>query len=98
MRRSDPDHRRHAAEGRAAARVAAELVGIAPPGPLGASPPAHATAVVEAALATLDILGDQGWQALVGQPPGVRTRIAGAPSAVTPSRSGPSCSIRSGRA
>ena len=66
MRRSDPDHRRHAAEGRAAARVAADLVSIAPPGSLGGPAAAHATAVIEAALATLDILGDQGWQPLVG--------------------------------
>jgi hypothetical protein len=74
MRRADPDHRRHAAEGRAASRVAAELASIAPPEALGGLAATHASAVVDAALATLDILGDRGWQPLVGEPPGSDAR------------------------
>ena len=41
---------------------------ITPPGSVGGLAASHAAAVVDAALATLDILADRGWQPLVGQP------------------------------
>ena len=43
---------------------------VAPAGPLGGAAVAHATAVVAAALATLERLSDLGWRAVVGDTPG----------------------------
>ena len=56
MRSAGPDARRSAAEGHAAARIAAELAQVAPPGPLEGMAAAHAAATVLAAIATLDRL------------------------------------------
>ncbi|MBA2300928.1 MAG: hypothetical protein H0W22_09190, partial [Chloroflexi bacterium] len=69
MRRAHPDPRRTAAEGRAAAVTAAEVAEVSTSGPLSGAAEAHATAMVTAALATLDRLADLGWRAVVGEPP-----------------------------
>lgn len=69
MRRSHADPRRAAAEGRAAAVTAAEVAEVATAGPLGGVADAHATAMIEAAMATLERLADLGWRAVVGEPP-----------------------------
>ena len=70
MRDPHADRRRIAAEGRAAAVVAAELAAVSPPGPLEGIAAEHARGVVAAALATLDLLGNLGWRAVVGDGPG----------------------------
>ncbi len=69
MRRSHPDARRAAAEGRAAAATAADVAGVSNPGPLSGPAEAHAAAMVTAAMATLERLADLGWRAVVGEPP-----------------------------
>ncbi|MEO5885014.1 MAG: lysine 5,6-aminomutase subunit alpha [Candidatus Limnocylindrales bacterium] len=69
MRRVHSDSRRAAVEGRAAARVAAELAAVAPAGPLIGMAAQHASAMVAAALATLDRLSELGWRAVVGEGP-----------------------------
>jgi hypothetical protein len=69
MRHPGSDGRRLAGEGRAAARVAADLAAVAPHGTLEGVAAAHAGAVVLAAFGTLETLADRGWQALVGDPP-----------------------------
>jgi hypothetical protein len=38
-------------------------------GPLGGAAEAHATAMLAAAMATLERLSDLGWRAVVGEPP-----------------------------
>jgi hypothetical protein len=63
------DPRRAAAQGRAAAMTAAEVGAATMPGRLSGAAEAHATAMVAAALATLERLGDLGWRAVVGEPP-----------------------------
>jgi len=74
MRRVHPDGRRAAGEGRAAATIAAEMAAAAPaPGLTGAAA-AHASAMVAAALATLERLADLGWRAVVGDSPGAADR------------------------
>ena len=93
------DPRRAVAEGRAAAATAAEVAEVSTPGPLSGAAEAHASAMVAAAMATLERLADLGWRAVVGEPPRrattARAPWPGAPSAVTPSPSGPKASIRS---
>lgn len=69
MRRAHSDSRRAAAEGRAAAVTAAEVADVSTSGPLTGAAEAHATAMIAAALATLDRLADLGWRAVVGDPP-----------------------------
>jgi hypothetical protein len=69
MRHPGSDARRLAAEGRAAAKVSAELATVAPSGPLTGVAAEHASATVAAALTTLETLADRGWRALVGDPP-----------------------------
>jgi hypothetical protein len=69
MRRNHADPRRAATEGRAAAAIAADVAGVSTPGPLSGSAEAHAAAMVEAAMATLERLADLGWRAVVGEPP-----------------------------
>lgn len=71
IRLSPGDVGRSHAEGRAATSVALELAAVT------AGPPAltgvaldHARAVVAAALVTLDALGEAGWRAVLGDPPG----------------------------
>ena len=82
-RRSHTDPRRAVAEARAAAATAADVAGVATPGPLSGAAEAHASAMVAAAMATLERLSDLGWRAVVGEPPrrddhseGVATRGA----------------------
>ena len=58
-----------AAEARAAATVARELSLVSPAGPLGGVAAEHASAMVVAALTTLDRLADLGWRAVVGDGP-----------------------------
>ncbi len=70
MRRIHTDGRRAAGEGRAASRIAADVAAVTPVGALGGAAQAHATAMVAAALATLERLGDLGWRAVVGDKPG----------------------------
>lgn len=69
MRRAHTDPRRAAAEGRAAAVMAAEVADVSASGPLTGAAEAHATAMIAAALVTLDRLSDLGWRAVVGDPP-----------------------------
>jgi len=69
MRRAHADPRRAAAEGRAAAVTAAEVAEVATAGPLTGVAETHATAMVAAAMATLERLADLGWRAVVGEPP-----------------------------
>ncbi len=83
MRRPHPDSRRAAAEGRAAAVTAAEVGEVSAAGRLGGAAEAHASAMLAAAMATLERLSDLGWRAVVGEPPrrgdrgdGVGARVA----------------------
>jgi hypothetical protein len=69
MRRHHSDPQRAAAEGRAAAVTAAEVAEVSTPGELGGAAEAHASAMVAAALSTLERLTDLGWRAVVGDPP-----------------------------
>lgn len=69
MRRSHMDRRRAAAEARAAATVAGELSLVSAAGPLGGAAAEHGSAMIVAALATLDRLADLGWRAVVGDGP-----------------------------
>lgn len=75
MRRSHRDGRRARAEGRAAATVAADIARASPAGPLEGVAAAHAVAMVDAALATLDRLLDLGWRAVVGDAAATRRAI-----------------------
>jgi hypothetical protein len=75
MRRPHPDGIRAAAEARAAATVAAELAQVSPSGALQGVAVSHATATVEAALATLERLADIGWRAVVGEPVAAETGV-----------------------
>ncbi len=70
MRRVHVDGRRAAAEGRAATGVGADLVAVSSAGPLGGAAEAHAAALVDAALGTLERIADLGWRAVVGDSPG----------------------------
>jgi hypothetical protein len=65
---------RIAREARAAAAVAAEVASSTAPRPLAGTALDHARAVVAAAGTTLDLLADQGWRAVVGDPPAGRHR------------------------
>lgn len=70
MRRIHADGRRAAGDGRAAAAIAADVLRVAPMGPLTGPAREHAEAIVRAALATLERLTDLGWRAVVGDAPG----------------------------
>lgn len=83
MRRPHSEPRRAVAEGRAAAATAAEVAEVSIAGPLGGAAEAHASAMLAAAMATLERLSDLGWRAVVGEPPrrgdrgeGVVARVA----------------------
>ena len=69
MRRHHADPRRAAAEGRAAALTAAEVAAVSTPGELSGAAEAHASAMIAAAMSTLERLSDLGWRAVVGDPP-----------------------------
>jgi hypothetical protein len=69
MRRPHADPGRAASEGRAAAVTAAELAEVSTVGPLLGAAEAHASAMVAAAMSTLERLADLGWRAVVGEPP-----------------------------
>lgn len=69
MRRAHADGRRAAGDARAAAAIAADVLQVAPMGPLTGVASAHAEAIVRAALTTLERLADLGWRAVVGDPP-----------------------------
>lgn len=69
MRRAHADGRRAAGDARAAAAIAADVLQVAPMGPLTGAASAHAEAIVRAALTTLERLADLGWRAVVGDPP-----------------------------
>ncbi len=69
MRHPGSDRRRSASEGRAAARISAELATAVDASALSGVAAEHAKGIVAAALATLDTLADRGWRALVGDPP-----------------------------
>ena len=83
MRRHHADPRRAAAEGRAAALTAAEVAAVSTPGELSGAAEAHASAMIAAAMSTLERLSDLGWRAVVGDPPrhgegaGARRAIGG---------------------
>jgi hypothetical protein len=65
---------RIAREARAAARIASDVAGSTASRPLAGLALDHARAVVAAAAATLDLLADEGWRAVVGDPPAGRHR------------------------
>ncbi len=69
MRRHHTDPRRAAAEGRAAAVTAAEVAEVSTQGELSGAAEAHASAMVAAAMSTLERLADLGWRAVVGDTP-----------------------------
>ena len=77
MRRAHADARRAASEGRAAGVTAAEVAEVSAAGPLSGAAEAHASAMVAAALATVDRLADLGWRAVVGDQPSRRDRGEG---------------------
>lgn len=78
MRRPPDDARRSHADGRAAASVARDLAAVtsAPPTLTDVSLE-HARAVVAAAHATLKGLADEGWRAVLGDPPGAEAMTEG---------------------
>jgi len=55
---------------RAASLVSVDVAGATVPGALTGVARDHARGMVEAALVTLDRLGDQGWRTVAGDPPG----------------------------
>jgi hypothetical protein len=55
---------------RAASLVSADVAGATVPGPLTGVALEHARGMIEAALATLQGLADQGWRTVAGDPPG----------------------------
>jgi hypothetical protein len=67
---------------RAASVVSVDVAGATIPGALTGIARDHARGMVEAALATLDRLGDQGWRTVAGDPPGA-TRGSRARDAAT---------------
>ena len=73
-----------AADARAAARTAAEVAGVSSRRALHGVANEHTTALLAAALETLDRLSDLGWRAVVGDPPRAvgRTRDGRAPWAI----------------
>lgn len=75
LRRAGPDATRSLAASRLAASVAAELAAARSPGELAGVALDHATKTVEAAVMTLDRLADEGWRAVLGDPPDASDRI-----------------------
>ena len=69
MRRRHTDMAMAVADGRAAARTAAEVAGVSSRRALHGVASDHATAMLAAASATLDRLSDLGWRAVVGDAP-----------------------------
>jgi hypothetical protein len=67
---------------RAASVVSVDVAGATVPGALTGIARDHARGMVEAALATLDRLGDEGWRTVAGDPPGA-TRASRARDAAT---------------
>ena len=71
--RLDPDAEDHeeASRGlRASSLVGRQVAGATLPGPLTGSALEHARSMVNAAVTTLDLLADQGWRTVAGDPPG----------------------------
>lgn len=69
MRRRRPEMAAAAADARAAARTAADVGSISQRRALHGVAKEHASAMVEAAMTTLERLSDLGWRAVVGDPP-----------------------------
>lgn len=69
MQRPGPDAASTSRRARAGASVAAELVGAAGPVALQGAGLEHARAIVAAAIATLEQVGEQGWRAVTGTSP-----------------------------
>lgn len=84
MRRRYADMARAAADARAAARTAADVASVSSRRALHGVADDHASAMLDAALTTLDRLSDLGWRAVVGDPPRAvgRTRDGRAPWAI----------------
>jgi hypothetical protein len=62
---------------RAAAQVSADVAAATTPGALTGAALEHARGIIQAALATLDGLGEHGWRTVAGDPPGgTRARSA----------------------
>jgi hypothetical protein len=55
--------------------VAAELASARNPGELAGVALEHATRTVEAAVATLERLADEGWRSVLGDPPDAADRV-----------------------
>jgi hypothetical protein len=75
LRRAGPDAKRSIAASRLAASVAAELATARSPGELAGVALDHATRTVDAAVATLDLLADEGWRSILGDPPDSADRV-----------------------
>ena len=69
MRSSHPDKAAAAADARAAARTAADVAGVSSRRALHGVSADHASAMLTAAMTTLERLSDLGWRAMVGDPP-----------------------------
>ena len=69
MRRRRPDMAAAAADARAAARTAADVGSISQRRALHGVASEHASAMVAAAMTTIERLSDLGWRAVVGDPP-----------------------------
>ncbi|MDH4142354.1 MAG: hypothetical protein OEV61_07065, partial [Chloroflexota bacterium] len=82
MRRVHADRRQAGAEGRAAIGVGADFIAVWSAGPLGGAAEAHAAALVDAALGTLDRIADLGWRAVVGDSPDQLDHGGAAPRAL----------------
>jgi hypothetical protein len=79
MRRRHGDMTSAVADARAAARTAAEVAGVSTRRALHGIAGDHSTAMLAAAMTTLERLSDLGWRAVVGDPPrDVRRSRAGA--------------------
>jgi hypothetical protein len=76
MRRRRDDMAAAAADARAAARTAADVGMISQRRALHGVASEHATAMVTAAMTTLERLSDLGWRAVVGDPPRAQGRRA----------------------
>jgi hypothetical protein len=78
MRRRRPDMAAAAVDARAAARVAADVGSISQRRALHGVAGEHASAMIAAAMTTIDRLSDLGWRAVVGDPPRSPGRPRGA--------------------
>ena len=94
MRRRHPDMATAVMDSRAAASTASEVAGVSSRRALHGIASDHSTAMLAAAMSTIERLADLGWRAVVGDPPRDCAGVARGPrrlrSVATPWPSGPS--------